>query len=93
MCVVGAVTVSKALCRVDIVFGLSVMFSNVVCFVYVFLRFCPPSLIDHDSPTSFIPGEWRQEIRDGMVPLRKNSSNNYSNDARIVRDDFRKYFI
>ena len=39
VCLVG--TVSKGLCRVpfDVVFGLSVMFINVVCFVSVFRRF------------------------------------------------------
>lgn len=55
--------------------------------------YCPPNLIDHESPTGFRPGEWRQESREGMVPIGRTSSNNYSNDAKIVRDDFRKYFI
>ena len=55
--------------------------------------YCPSNLIDQESSSGLIPGEWRQEVTEGMLPLRRTSSNNYSNDARIVRNDFKNYFL
>ena len=54
--------------------------------------YCPPSLIDCETANGFTPGEWRQELNGGMVRIRRTSSNNYSNDARSVREGFRRFF-
>ena len=54
--------------------------------------YCPPNLIDCETANGFTPGEWRQEPNGSMVGIRRTSSNNYSNDARSVREGFRKFF-
>lgn len=54
--------------------------------------YCPPNLVDSDSANGFTPGNWRQEASGGMVAMKRTSSNNYSNDARSVREGFREFF-
>ena len=42
-----------------------------------------------------IPGTWRRNgiSTDKFTPLAQQGSNNYSNDAKQIRDEFREYFV
>ena len=57
--------------------------------------YCPHSYVDRDSPAGVIPGDWRQDAR-GINSLTRieslRSSNNYGEDARLVREEFEDYF-
>ena len=46
-------------------------------------------------PAGYAEGEWRNNDTetDGLVPLSNAGSNNYSRDAKQVRDDLRDYFV
>lgn len=50
---------------------------------------------DEYCPAGYAEGEWRNNDTetDGLVPLSNAGSNNYSRDAKQVRDDFRDYFV
>ena len=56
------------------------------------LQYCPPNLTDQEGPNGYIPGEWRRENSSGLEDIRRIGSNNYSTDARVVRDAFKDYF-
>lgn len=54
--------------------------------------YCAKSLLDSDSR----PGEWRKDTEgyQRMVKISKNvGSNNYTKDAKTVRDNFKHYFM
>ncbi|XP_065665346.1 uncharacterized protein LOC136086784 [Hydra vulgaris] len=55
--------------------------------------YCPTNYTDIDSPAGFRPGDWRQDnsCSAALQPL-SSGSNNYSKDAKQVRDDFKEYF-
>ena len=58
-------------------------------------RYCPPTFIDRDTPDGLQEGEWRYEVRDyeGLAPLQRQlGSNNYSRNAKFVKELFRDYF-
>ena len=56
------------------------------------LQYCPPNLTDQEGPNGYIPGEWKRENSSGLEDIRRIGSNNYSTDARVVRDAFKDYF-
>ena len=56
------------------------------------LQYCPPNLTDQEGPNGYIPGEWRRGNSSGLEDIRIIGSNNYSTDARVVRDAFKDYF-
>ena len=54
--------------------------------------YCTKGLIDTDTR----PGEWRKEAEgnQGLVNITRNTgSNNYTKDAKTVRNDFKDYFL
>ena len=55
---------------------------------------CPDGFADVDLPTRYIEGEWRKEIEHdtGITSVSRMCSNNYSKQAKDVRDMFSKYF-
>ncbi|XP_065675624.1 uncharacterized protein LOC136091841 [Hydra vulgaris] len=55
--------------------------------------YCPTNYTDIDGPAGFRPGDWRQDnsCSAALQPL-SSGSNNYSKDAKQVRDDFKEYF-
>ena len=57
-------------------------------------RYCPPSFVDSFGSEGIQLGDWREETQgdNGLLPLRLDSSNNYSRDAKETRDNFRTYF-
>ena len=56
--------------------------------------YCPPSYVDQESRSGIDPGDWRKEetIWDGLQPIQKLGSNNYSKSAKEMRDRFKNYF-
>ena len=53
--------------------------------------------VGHNSPycpTGYAEGDWRKEgtANDGLQPMRTAGSNNYTRDAKVIRDDFKEYF-
>ena len=58
-------------------------------------RYCPVNFADYETPDGLQEGRWRYEIRDyeGLAPLQRQlGSNNYSRNAKCVRELFRDYF-
>ena len=55
--------------------------------------YCSIGYVDQETERGQLPGQWRDEAsyQAGLIPLSNASSNNYSQDARIVRD-FRAFF-
>ena len=49
--------------------------------------YCQNRFLDQDAWRN---GEWREIVKDdsGLIPLSRNCSNNYSRDAKVVRDMF-----
>ena len=61
----------------------------------VYYNYCPSALVDNEGPNGMCPGNWRSEITNctGLIPLnRSNSSNNFSGDAKEIRDLYMDYF-
>lgn len=56
--------------------------------------YCPVDFIDRELFSRTQRGQWRNEIEGdtGLIPIRRTGSNNYSRDAKILRDQFRDYF-
>ena len=54
-------------------------------------HYCPPEMVDMETVNGTRPGTWRHTDQSvGLVPLSGNlGSNNYSKDAKIVRQNFR----
>ena len=51
--------------------------------------YCPAAFVDNEGPN----GMWRSEVTKGLLPLnRSNSSNNFSRNAKEIRDSFMDYF-
>ena len=57
-------------------------------------NYCPTWYIDRDSRLGITLGDWRKEQANsaGLQQISQMGSNNYSRDAKEVRDDFRNYF-
>ena len=57
-------------------------------------NYCPQNYIYVDGPNGLQLGEWRFENQNiqGILPINNNTSNNYSEDARMVRDSYKEYF-
>ena len=57
-------------------------------------NYCPTSYIDRDTRLGITLGAWRKEQANsaGLQQISQMGSNNYSRDAKEVRDDFRNYF-
>ena len=55
--------------------------------------YCPPSYIDKDNRSGLTPGDWRKE-QENCAGLQTTNigSNNYSKEAKKVRDAFKNYF-
>jgi len=53
--------------------------------------YCPPSYIDNESSYGFQAGDWRKE-NVGLRQIQQIGSNNYSREAKEVRDRFKNYF-
>ena len=53
--------------------------------------YCPNGFIDQDVRRN---GEWQKIVKEdyGLIPLSRNCSNNYSRDAKVMRDMFCNYF-
>ena len=58
------------------------------------LNYCPPNYTDTEGPCGFRPGDWRKENTpsSALETIPQISSNNYSREAKEVRDDFKEYF-
>ncbi len=59
-------------------------------------KYCPAGFTDTEGPGGKqLEGEWRSVIQrdQGLIPLRRAGSNNYSQDAKLVRKDFSNYFL
>ena len=58
-------------------------------------RYCPIGFIDNDMGIVTERGERRQLVQadQGLRALTKAGSNNYSRDAKLIREDFRDYFM
>ena len=58
-------------------------------------QYCPPKYVDSDRMQGITPGQWRGEENQvmGLRDIDRQSSNNYSKNAKWIRDDFREYFI
>ena len=59
-----------------------------------FNPYCPRDFVDFDNHGKRKPGLWRKVIVNdtGMLPIGNSSFNNYSKNAKEVRDMFRDYF-
>ena len=58
-------------------------------------QYCPPELIDRDSMLGIQTGTWRNDVQQdsGLMPIQlRVASNNYSKDAKVVRENFRDFF-
>ena len=58
-------------------------------------QYCPPNYVDTDRVDGILPGQWRVEENQimGLRDINRLGSNNYSKNAKLVRDEFREYFI
>ena len=58
-------------------------------------RYCPYGYTDMETPQSSRPGDWRNEVvgDQGLVPISQIGSNNYTRNAKEVRNDFRDFFV
>ena len=58
-------------------------------------RYCPVGFVDNDMGIVTEHGEWRQLVQadQGLRSLTNAGSNNYSRDAKLIREDFRDYFM
>ena len=56
--------------------------------------YCPDNFVDQEQPNGIIPGDWRKEqvTNSGLQPINRQASNNYTETAKIVRDNFKCYF-
>ena len=55
--------------------------------------YCPPDYVDLELNGSFKLGGWREDNENtGMLNITNLGSNNYSLEAKTVRDNFRDYF-
>ena len=57
--------------------------------------YCPANFVDRDTPNGIQRGRWRYEVRgyQGLTELNTQiGSNNYSRDAKSIRESFRDYF-
>ena len=56
--------------------------------------YCQNNFIDLEVRSKRKNGEWRLVVENdcGLVPIHRAGSNNYSKDAKIVRDSFCEYF-
>ena len=52
--------------------------------------YCPSNFVDRDQDF----GMWREEAQscEGLIEIQSQGSNNYSKEAKKVRDDFKDYF-
>ena len=56
--------------------------------------YCPATYVDQENPVGTTPSEWRRQASsEGLIPISRRGSNNYSTNAKRVRDDFKKYFM
>ena len=57
-------------------------------------NYCPTSYADRDTRLGLTLGDWRKEHGNtaGLQQISQMGSNNYSRDAKEVRDDFKTYF-
>ena len=57
-------------------------------------NYCPTSFIDRDTRLGITLRDWSKEQTNsaGLQQISQMGSNNYSRDAKEVRDDFRTYF-
>ena len=54
--------------------------------------YCPKTLVDNEGNGEMVPGEWRNEENIGLQNSSTLGSNNYTRDAKNVRDAYRDYF-
>ena len=55
--------------------------------------YCPSNFVDSDSSCGLRLGDWQKEpFCTGLTGLSRTGSNNYSTDAKKVRDNFKEYF-
>ena len=56
--------------------------------------YCQHRFADTDTIISSKPGDWRNEVlpNERLVSICKQGSNNYSQNASEVRDNYCKYF-
>ena len=57
--------------------------------------YCPVSFTDYDGPNGFRPGDWRLDAQNvnELLPITSlGASNNYGEEAKLVRDQFKDYF-
>ena len=69
------------------------------CVLHNFLRskslshHTPPQTLDReDANSNLIEGDWRTEINDCFKSISKQCENNFSMNAKLVRDSFCEYF-
>ena len=57
-------------------------------------NYCPSSYTDKDTTSGLILGDWRKEHVSsvGLQNIAQIGSNNYSREAKEVREDFKNYF-
>jgi hypothetical protein len=59
-------------------------------------KYCPAGFTDTEGPGGTqLEGEWRSVVQrdQGLKPLTRAGSNNYSRSAKLVREDFSNYFL
>ena len=56
--------------------------------------YCPQGYADYRIDNEIRQGDWRKEIEgnQGLIDIPRTGSNNYSGDAKEVRDNLCKYF-
>ena len=56
--------------------------------------YCPENLTDREEHNGIRPGEWRHDLQHitGLQPINQIGSNNYSQSAKTVRDNFKDFF-
>ena len=57
-------------------------------------NYCPPNFADQEGPHGVRLGDWRSQVTEktGLQPLSNVGSNNYSMEAKNVRNMFKYYF-
>ena len=58
-------------------------------------KYCPAGFVDNDTENGTQLGEWRDltQADQGLRAITNAGSNNYSRDAKLVREDFKNYFM
>lgn len=78
-----------------------ILITSAICALHNFLMtksarvYTPPGTFDIEIDGQISPAAWRSETNNSQYfqPLNSSQSRHYSNDAKIIRNEFKEYFM